>query len=672
MIKSFKYFDKELNGQKIYEAFDDTKDKNGDSFAEDVNVELLSDNKYLLKISRIVFKKLSASNLGKFGIYPLVINIDNVPGVYFYNHDNPSINIVICRNTHGKHVYLFREFKMSANNVADLVLSTKSLGFTDIINRMIDNLKGNVIEEGLICEWKENGEQKAYPYTDTLVADAANMEQTIRQNIVDIMDTLSLPKSPAKFSKIFDVIWDGHINGDQTCIAICDEIKEKFGKKGGELKENGYIKNVINIFASGYRGSYTYSAVESVFDGCTSKYTFGFFGGGADISTSKGSNSIIDDGLSEQRKKEYEMAIIEDTKEYNDTMNDIYNVANTMCKYVKQNCVLSADDWGIMRMRGMLITGKAGAGKSYSIKQALKANGMRPNKDYFNVSSGNTASKSLFKKLYDYNGKLLIFDDSAGLFDAEYKVSFWKFALEPDIRDAVVELSQAVGPDEKIGSNIYVPADLTRQERYYVEIGSSTPKEKADFEKNIRPQIEKKYLRKIQATDPNIQSVRDFKPSDHNIVDIMMKKEWKKHELTKKAKMPNRFNFKGVIIIISNKDEKTFMEEVKGKDNWEAITRRMRNFDLHPKSESMWNRIKEDILKQFNDKTLTDEDCLIPKIFTEVFIQEVENNMEKGYRNMNFSIISEDMNKILNSKTASENWKEELKKLMKLHKTSKK
>jgi hypothetical protein len=116
------------------------------------------------------------------------------------------------------------------------------------------------------------------------------------------------------------------------------------------------------------------------------------------------------------------------------------------------------------------------------------------------------------------------------------------------------------------------------------------------------------------------------------------------------------------------------MEEVKGQDNWEAITRRMRNFDLHPKSESMWNRIKEDILRQFNDETLTDEDCLIPKIFTEAFIKEVESNMEKGYRNMNFSIISEDMNKVLNSKTASANekWKDELRKLMKLHIKSKK
>jgi hypothetical protein len=167
MIKSFKDFDYELNGQKVYESVDDIRDKNSDTFTEDIDVELLSDNKYLLKISRIIFKKLSASNLGNFGIYPMVINIDNVPGIYFYNNDNPSINIVVCRNTHGKHVYLFREFEMSTNNVADLVLSTETLGFTAVIDKMIDTLKNNTIEEGLIFEsngWREDGVAPTYKF----------------------------------------------------------------------------------------------------------------------------------------------------------------------------------------------------------------------------------------------------------------------------------------------------------------------------------------------------------------------------------------------------------------------------------------------------------------------------------------------------------------------------
>ena len=156
----------------------------------------------------------------------------------------------------------------------------------------------------------------------------------------------------------------------------------------------------------------------------------------------------------------------------------------------------------------------------------------------------------------------MIFDDSAELFNASYKISFWKFALEDNIKKAVVELSQAVGSDEKIGDNIYVPGDLTRQERYYVEVGSSTPKEKADFDKANRPGLVKKYLQK----NTHILSAGDLTASDDLVIDQMLKREWKKHEETKKPKMPNRFNFKGLVIVISNKERDKFKEEVGGKD----------------------------------------------------------------------------------------------------------
>ena len=64
MIKNFKDFDSELKSQKIYESTnDDTNDihdDNMDVFAENgiVVPEMLSDNKFLLKISRVVLRKL--------------------------------------------------------------------------------------------------------------------------------------------------------------------------------------------------------------------------------------------------------------------------------------------------------------------------------------------------------------------------------------------------------------------------------------------------------------------------------------------------------------------------------------------------------------------------------------------------------------------------------------
>ena len=65
------------------------------------------------------------------------------------------MNIVICRNMNGKHAYLFKNFNIGEENVADLVLSTTKLGFSDIIEQLISNLKPNTIEEGLIYQVKD-------------------------------------------------------------------------------------------------------------------------------------------------------------------------------------------------------------------------------------------------------------------------------------------------------------------------------------------------------------------------------------------------------------------------------------------------------------------------------------------------------------------------------------
>ena len=190
MIKSFKDFDNELKSQKIYEAIDDDiREENGDVFTEEdvVIPDMVSDNRFLLKISKIVLKRLDAANLGEFGVHPTIITIDGVPGVYFYNYDNPSMNIVICRNTNGKHAYLFKEFNMGGENVADLVLSTTKLGFSDIIDQLISNLTPNAIEEGMICEWAEG----SYNYTEKDVEKVANLPVDVRQSIINLLGKAS-------------------------------------------------------------------------------------------------------------------------------------------------------------------------------------------------------------------------------------------------------------------------------------------------------------------------------------------------------------------------------------------------------------------------------------------------------------------------------------------------
>lgn len=640
MIKSFKDFDDELKGQKIFEAeeIDNGSDKNVDiPNEEDITIpEMLSDNKFLLKISKIVLKRLEASGIGEFGVYPTVITIEGVPGVYFYSYENPSINIVICRNSYGKHVYLFKEFIMGEKNVADLVLSTTKLGFSDMIDQLISNLTPDAIEEGLICEWIEG----SFNYSEKDVEKVALMDISIRQAIVNLLkDNTANKVAVSIFNK--------------NTVKPFDVIYEAIASLYGKINQSN-VKKVVDIFDRALNNKTDHDEVYNVLEDCKTS--------GTAVSSSSGVSALVDDGLVDELTKARELEIEEDTKEYSKSMDDIYKVATTMCKYVKNNCELSKDDWGVMRSRGMLITGKAGAGKTESITRALNDMGMVANRDYFEISSGSTSVSSLYKKFYDYNGKLLIFDDSADLFDTKYKLSFWKLGLNDKLDKAIIELSHVVSDDEKSETGIYVPGKLTRQQRYFTEIGKSSRKEKIAFIKEHEEEEKRKLLKKKAEIDP-YDTV--LSTTDKAYIDSTIEKLWKEHEETKKPKMPNRFKFKGVVIVISNETQEAFIKSVKGYDNWDAIVTRMRNFDLHPMAESMWSYIKNVILTQKDRTDIDDDYRLVPKDLSDEFIEEVENLMKSDrYRKMNFRMIANDMHKVLNSALTLPEWKDTLKQLM--------
>ena len=471
MIKSFKDFDNELNGQKIYEAevIDDVREENEDVFKEEdvVVPELISDNKFLLKISKIVLKRLDASGLGDFGVHPTIINIDDVPGVYFYNYDNPSMNIVICRNTNGKHAYIFKDFVMGENNVADLVLSTTKLGFSDIIDQLISYLTPNAIEEGLICEWVEG----SFNYSEKDVEKVANMPIDVRQTIVNLLKDDS---ANGVSKKIFN---NNTVEPNATIYAAIEGIY-------GRVNQSN-VKKVIDIFDRALNKKTDHEEVFNVLNDCK-------FGGKTAISSASGISAMVDDDM-EEFTEAYKKRVEQDTAEYESSMDRIYEMAVAMCRYVKQNGDLDDDDLSALPKRAMIITGKGGIGKSESIRRALEDEGMIEDRDYYNMTSGSTAVQALFKKLYDYNGKLLIFDDSGELFNSTYKLNMWKHALDPDVENADIELSRAATGDKSGDSRMYVPAGKTRQERYFLEVGHSSLEEKGKYQKKRFSELERKY-----------------------------------------------------------------------------------------------------------------------------------------------------------------------------------
>ena len=638
MVKSFKDFDNELKGQKIYEAIDDIREENEDIFTEEdvVVPELISNNKFLLKISKIVLKRLDASGLGNFGVLPTIITIDKVPGVYFYNYDVPTMNIVICRDVNGKHAYLFKEFNIGSENVADLVLSTTKLGFSDIIDQLISNLTPNAIEEGLICEWVEG----SFNYSEKDVEKVANLPVDIRQTIVNLLKDDSA-NSVSK--KIFNN------NTVEPFATLYTSIEGIYGR----INQSN-VKKVIDIFDRALNKKTDHDEVFNVLNDCK-------FGGKTAISSASGVSAMIDDDM-EAFNEAYKKRIEQDTAEYESSLDRIYEMAVAMCRYVKQNGDLDDDDLSALPKRAMIITGKGGIGKSESIRRALNDEGMIEDRDYYNMTSGSTAVQALFKKLYDYNGKLLIFDDSGELFNSTYKLNMWKHALDPDVENADIELSRAAVGD-KSGGNLYVPAGKSRQERYFLEVGHSSTEEKTKFYKKRFDEMERKYR---EETGDRSSLTTGQRNEFYENIDI----EWNKHEEEKEPLMPNKFKYKGVVIIISNDTRDSFKKEV-GVGNWNAIVDRMRSFDLHPMAESIWAVIKNILLKE-RDKSESDipsKMCMIPRDMVDEFIEEVERLLEMPqYREMTWRIVAKDMHRVLNGSKGRAHWKEDLAGLMDINK----
>lgn len=645
MIKNFKDFDEELKDQKIYEAFDDVQGDNDDDFMySDDDIEtpkLLSSDKFFVKIARILLNKFKKSNIGKICVHPTIINIDGEDGVYFYGYNNPSINIVICRSVNVKKAYLFKNFDMDKNkNISTLVLSTEKLGFSDIIDELIHRIDTNTIEtitEGIIYEWQEG----SFNYTESDVEKVKGFSVNIRQLIINLLKA----SNPSKVgTNVFNKIDGKHKE-------IFDAIVNAYGS-AKDLKK-GRVDRVIDIFwkALNYGGEKgtQHKEVLDVLNGCN-------VNGGPAMQLGSGGNNNTD-FPENQIDAEAEAEIAASIKKYEKDLNKIKNVTRAMCHYVKQNGNISKNDISAMPVRGLLITGTGGTGKSLMVNKMLKEEGMRENIDYFKAATGSTAPTTLFKNLYDYNRKLLIFDDSSKLFDDEDKISIWKAALDPDIENNTIALKRST-LGSKVNSVLYDPGKSTRQEKYFLEIGKSSLQEKTKYYANRRKELRSKEDTSKLGVDDVIKL--------HQRIEKMIDAEWELHEEDKEPLMPSRFKYNGVVIIISNDTRKDLKNNV-GDRHWDAITDRFITRDLDPKPQAIWRKIKEAILieKETDPSILLDEQCIIPRQFVDAFIEKVEYLMQFArYQKMTWRIVTKHMHNTFQGEIGIAEWEDELEQKM--------
>ena len=604
-------------------------------------------DKYLLKISHIVSRKLKSAGLGNFGVAYNVVYLNNIPGVRFYEQEGTR-SIVCCRDTNEKSISIFNNFEVGKENVAIVTYSTKRLGFKDMIDQLVDDLKGDTVNEGII---NEASDRYGSGWTAKEVMSFEKLDHNERDFVYSFIRKFGKTTASAQFLALAS-------GGDPIAVRVWKKYKGTDDVKGGPVKYMMDMANTVVSAANGIKQGGSYQT--AVDDGILDNLIADCKGAGPAIVTksevSYDTGEEVDEFETRRAEMEarHEAEIEEDARNYEETMNSIKSIAEVMCNYVRQNGKLNRDDKSIMSRRGILITGKGGIGKTHSIKEALKEKNMVINRDYVWAGSGCSTADAVYKLMYDFNGKMLVFDDSPKLFDGDYRISMWKNALQTDLEDCLIGYP---GKESKLAVYDVRRLKGDRQKKYFTEIGRKSLDDKDEFYKKEM----KRYGIKFSGVSGKPVPTASSELSQEEVDEVMLKldERWKDEEANTKPAMPNEFIFTGLVIIISNYSRERFIQEV-GTGNWDAISSRFTNFDIAPMAESLWRVMKKRILSDYNDKTIDDENCVIPRDMVEDFIAEVELLISnKDYQSINWRTITM-FHDILNGAPGRKTWKSTL------------
>lgn len=191
----------------------------------------------------------------------------------------------------------------------------------------------------------------------------------------------------------------------------------------------------------------------------------------------KGETSQI---LPSPQTKQNQMTLEDEVKLIDYIMEDIYDISNKIC----QNA-----------MRSLFISGRAGVGKTYYVEKAISDNGLIENVDYVYIK-GSISPINMYKKLYQFRDKLLVFDDADSVFREEDGRNILKAALDskkkrtvsymklsPALYDAIYAMDNPDWEIQQLEKGL-VPNQFDFEGS--VIFISNLPKEKADPDGAIR------------------------------------------------------------------------------------------------------------------------------------------------------------------------------------------
>lgn len=99
---------------------------------------------------------------------------------------------------------------------------------------------------------------------------------------------------------------------------------------------------------------------------------------------------------------------------HNELMQDVYDITSAIAQG---------------KFNSLFISGRAGTGKTFNVEKALDEQGLQLDRDYFKVT-GSISVVELFRKLFQFRNKILVFDDADSVFGNEDGRNILKAALD--------------------------------------------------------------------------------------------------------------------------------------------------------------------------------------------------------------------------------------------------
>lgn len=593
MLKKFSDFNvEEYKLNHILESLDNevTSDGIDASFLDTP----ISDDEYLLKASRVIMRALKKGGVNNFAVCGTVVYVNGKPGVWFFETDNEAgKSFVFCKDSYTKVIAVFNHFELDGKNTAEITYSSEKLGLKDMIEQVVEDMKSVNVNESVL---NEAFKAKA-GYGPKHIAIVERWSPTMKDFVVKLLESLS----PAKAA--------GEILKNVGSNPICKDIYDSIDGKDSVMK---YVTYIISDALNGL-----YEEVRGVLDPS-------LVGSGSALRVSVDDAYDVE-SYEAERAEERKKWLEKETQDFEESTQMIKDIVDTFCHYVKQNGQLNDDDKSVFTTKGLYITGRAGAGKSYALEQTLKKNGMVEKKDYVDVGNGATDVDALYRMMYKFNGKLILLDDAANVVSGTKRVAFWKRLLQT--RPQPIKMPREVRDSS---TECYEVGKKTRQERYFAEIGQKSNEEKNEF-----------FKKKRREYGGSGKKGEEMAGAD---MDNLIAAEWDELKKNTKPLIPDEFVFNGCVVVIGNMslDElETEVVKTGGKGDWEAIRQRFQPVRINPPYEVMWNVIQKQLREQqsMTEEELPSEQCIIPRKDIEDFINEV-NYLLEGNEGSNYTGVS--------------------------------